>query len=64
MDDATLILLLAPVALLDLAGKIWALVTLWRAPRSRGSRIGWTLAILLVNLFGWLAFLIFGRDDQ
>ena len=64
MDDTTLLLLAAPLALLDLAGKAWALVALWRAPRVRGSKLAWGLIIVLVNLFGWLAFLILGRDER
>ncbi len=63
MDDTTLLLLVAPLALLDLGGKIWALVTLTRAPRVRGPKTVWVFVILLVNLFGWVAFLIAGRDE-
>ncbi len=63
MDDTTLLLLVAPLALLDLGGKIWALVTLYRAPRVRGPKAVWVFVILLVNLFGWVAFLIAGRDE-
>ena len=63
MDNTTLILLLAPLVLLDLGGKIWALVTLVRAPRVRGSTLAWGVAIVGVNLIGWVAFLIAGRDE-
>ncbi|MBN1337040.1 MAG: PLDc_N domain-containing protein [Deltaproteobacteria bacterium] len=63
MDERTLLLLLAPLVLLDLGGKVWALVALSRAPRVRGPKIAWVLVILFVNLFGWVAFLLAGRDE-
>lgn len=64
MDSTTLLLLVAPLALLDLGMKVFALVSLHRAERVRGgSKALWVAIILLVNLFGWVAWLLAGRVD-
>lgn len=67
MDDPSpslLLLLALPVALIDLGGKIGALVSLSRAEKVRGgSKPLWAVIILLVNGFGWIAWFLFGREE-
>jgi len=64
--DTTLILLVAPIAVAEIALKIFALVNLYRRPAAqvRGPKAAWATAILLVSLFGWIAYFIFGRDES
>jgi len=63
--ETELLLLLIPVVLGELALKVAALVSLSRAERVRGgSKLLWALGILLINLFGSLAWFLFGRDDR
>lgn len=63
MDTTTLVLLVAPIAALDLALKIWALVVLARADRVRWNKLAWVVIILFVNMIGAVAFLLAGRED-
>lgn len=59
-----MILLLAPVILLELAGKIAALVSLSRAQRTRGPKVMWVLLILFLSLIGWVGWFVLGRKDE
>ncbi len=64
LDTTTLILLVAPLVLLEASLKLWALWALWKAERVRwGSKPLWAAIILLVNLFGSVAFLLAGREE-
>jgi len=65
MDTLRQILpLLIPLALLELGLMAAALVDLSRRERVRGgNKLVWVLVIVLVNLFGPLAYFIFGRED-
>jgi len=65
MDHQQLVLLLVPIVVVDLAMKVWALVSATRAPRVRwGSKTLWVLVILLVNGFGWMAWFLLGPVDE
>jgi hypothetical protein len=56
--------LLIPLVLLELGLMAAALVDLSRRERVRGgNKLIWVLAIVLVNLFGPLAYFLFGRED-
>jgi hypothetical protein len=66
IDDTTLLLLVAPVALLELVGKIAALVSLGKTPPEavRGHWGLWAALIVLVNLFGWIAWFLAGKKPR
>ncbi|MCB9741054.1 MAG: PLDc_N domain-containing protein [Alphaproteobacteria bacterium] len=62
--NATTLLLLAPIVLLDLSLKLVALVQLNKAERVRfDSKLVWVGIILLVSPFGWIAWFLAGRED-
>ena len=64
LDTVTLVLLLAPLVLLEASLKLWALWALWKAERVRwDNKAVWAAIILLVNLFGAVAFLLVGREE-
>lgn len=64
--DTTLVLLVAPLVAAELALKIVALVSLYRRPAAevRGPKAAWAAAILLVSLFGWASYFVFGRAES
>lgn len=56
--------LLLPIVILELALMVAALVDLSRRERVRGgNKLVWVLVIVLVNLFGPLAYFILGREE-
>ena len=56
--------MLWPLFALELGLKIWALADLFRRNKVRWlPKFGWALIIILVNLFGSLAYLLFGREE-
>lgn len=63
MDTQNLLLLTLPVALLEIGLKIAALVSLSRTERVRGgNKAVWGAVILLIGLFGSVAWFVLGRD--
>ncbi|HOB29744.1 MAG: PLD nuclease N-terminal domain-containing protein [Dethiobacteria bacterium] len=59
-----ILLSLWPLFALELGLKIWALADLFRRNKVRWlPKFGWALIIILVNLFGSLAYLLFGREE-
>lgn len=53
-----------PLLILQLALMIVALVDLIKRQRVRGdNKVLWALLIVLVNIIGPVAYLIFGRED-
>ena len=63
MDTNTIIAIAIPLALVDLVMKIYSAMNLANTldVRSQANKIGWFVAILAVNFFGWLMYLLFGR---
>lgn len=55
--------LLIPIALLQFGLLIAALVDVIRRERTKGPKWVWILVIVFVNLFGPIAYFIFGRDE-
>lgn len=57
---------LIPLILIDLGMIIYSIVDLARPERRvRGdNKLVWLLVILLVNTFGWLAYLLYGREND
>ena len=43
-----------------LALDIWALMNVWQSPSSSVSKLVWTLAIVILPVIGFVAWLLFG----
>ncbi len=63
--DTGILLAIIPLALIDLGMVIFSIVDLFKPDRRvRGeNKLVWLLVILLVSTFGWLAYLLFGREE-
>ena len=63
--DTGILLAIIPLALIDLAMVIYSIVDLFKPDRrvKGGNKLIWLLVILLVSTFGWLAYLLFGREE-
>ena len=61
----TLVLLVAPLAVIELALLVFALVDLLRPERrvAGGSKLVWALVILLIGTIGPLVYLLVGRRE-
>jgi hypothetical protein len=64
--NTTLLIALIPLVLLDLGMVIFCIVDLYRPDRRvrGGNKLVWLLIILLVGTFGWLAYLLAGREEE
>ncbi|MGB9005119.1 MAG: PLD nuclease N-terminal domain-containing protein [Candidatus Aminicenantales bacterium] len=60
---AKLIPLLIPVIIIELGLMIIALLDLVKRERTRGPKWVWALVIIFLNIFGPIAYLLFGRRD-
>jgi hypothetical protein len=56
--------LLIPIILIELVLLVIALIDLLRRNKTRGPKWGWLLAILFIQIFGPIAYLIFGREEE
>jgi hypothetical protein len=56
MDLTNLLLLISGVAAVILG--VWALIDLWRGPNTVGSKIGWTIGILLLPILISILYLV------
>lgn len=66
MDVVTLleiIRLIWPLLVIEGVIRIYCLVLIWRQGVRNLSKWGWTALVLVVNLFGWAAFLTLGRKS-
>jgi len=69
-DPATiknLLLLLSPVIVIEIGLEIAALVSVIRRPAAMlrwNNKLVWILLIVFINLFGPIAYFIFGRVDE
>ncbi|TET51770.1 MAG: PLDc_N domain-containing protein [Anaerolineales bacterium] len=64
MDNTTqLILLLVPIALLQLGLMVIALVDLAKRARTKGPKWAWAVAIVFLGFLGPIAYLVVGRED-
>ena len=63
MVDWVILAIVIPIAVVDLAIKAFAIYDLIKSfdKRSDVNKIGWLIAIALVNLFGWILYFLFGR---
>jgi len=63
MDNAQLVQILIPVAVIQLILMVTALVFLFRAHSIRGNKWMWVAVIVLLNIVGPILFFAFGRKD-
>jgi hypothetical protein len=63
MEIGTALAIAIPFALIDVGLKIYSTLDLAKTfdKRSEVNKVGWLIAIWIVNLFGWMLYLIFGR---
>ena len=63
--DSTLLVALIPLAVIDLGMVIYCVVDLYRPDRRvrGGNKLVWLLVILLVSTFGWVIYLLVGREE-
>ena len=63
--DTGILLAIIPLAPIDLAMVIYSIVDLYKPDRrvKGDNKLVWLLVILLVSTFGWLAYLLFGREE-
>lgn len=55
---------LIPALLVQLILLVVALIDLMKRENTRGPKWVWLLVILLVNIFGPIVYLLFGRDND
>jgi hypothetical protein len=55
--------LIIPVVLLELGLMIAALVDVLRREKTKGPKWVWIIVVVVLNLFGPIAYFIFGRDE-
>ncbi|MBS4538455.1 PLDc_N domain-containing protein [Clostridium sp. D2Q-11] len=56
--------MMLPVIILELAVKIFCLVSIFKNGVRNLNKVGWTLIILFISTIGPIAFLIFGRRNN
>jgi hypothetical protein len=57
--------LLIPLAVIELALIIIALIDLFKRENMKSNtRLVWVFVIILINIFGPIAYLLFGRKDK
>jgi hypothetical protein len=56
--------LLIPVALLELGLMVAALLDLVKREQTRGPKWMWILIVVLVNIFGPIAYFLLGRQEE
>lgn len=63
--DSTLLLVIAPLVLIEIGLMIWGLYDLTRAERKvRGSsKVLWALVIILIGFIGPVVYFLFGREE-
>jgi hypothetical protein len=52
-----------PLLIVELVMKTITLLDLWRRERVKGNRRLWTVIILFVSMFGWISYLLLGREE-
>jgi hypothetical protein len=63
-DFARFIPLLIPIVLIQLGLMVFALVDILKKRKARGNYLVWVFVIILVNIFGPIAYFAFGRVDE
>ncbi|MBN2199357.1 MAG: PLDc_N domain-containing protein [Candidatus Aminicenantes bacterium] len=58
-----LISLLLPIIVIQVGLLVFALADLIKRERTRGPKWVWILVIFFINIFGPIAYLLFGREE-
>ncbi|MBD8069476.1 PLD nuclease N-terminal domain-containing protein [Bacillus sp. PS06] len=63
MEDLLLVSweLLLPIVIIQFVLMLIALVDIIKAKETKGPKVMWVLIVVLINLFGPIAYFIFGR---
>src|SRR5262249_38523624 len=63
--EPAILLAILPLVIIDLAMVTYSIVDLYKPDRrvKGNNKVVWLLVILLVSTFGWLAYLLFGREE-
>lgn len=64
--DTGILLALIPLVLIDLGMVVFCIVDLYQPDRRvrGGNKLAWLLVIVLVSTLGWIAYLLFGREES
>lgn len=65
MDIGKIILLLAPIILINYGLVIYCIIDILKYDRNvkGGNKLIWILVVALINMFGWIIYLMFGREE-
>jgi hypothetical protein len=63
-DFARFIPLLIPILLIQIGLMVFALMDILKKRKARGNFWVWVFVIILVNIFGPIAYFTFGRVDE
>jgi hypothetical protein len=61
MDISQILVLVTPLIALQLGLQVFCLIKIFKQGTENLNKIAWAIIVVLVNLFGPLAFLLFGR---
>lgn len=56
-----LLKLVWPLFVAEIAVRVYCICLIWREGVRNLGKWAWTFIVALISLFGWIAFLIFGR---
>ncbi len=62
--DTKLLLLLAPIVILEFVMKGIALFNLRKQEHTRGPKLLWAILILLTTAIGWICYFAVGQTDE
>jgi hypothetical protein len=63
MDTQTLILILAPLIVIQLSLQIAALYDIWRHKGAKSNTLVWVLVVVFFQILGAAAYFVLGRKD-
>ena len=64
MSTSTIILIVLPILVLQIALQVYALYDLWKSRNVRENTWVWVLVIILLELLGPLVYFLFGRKGS
>ncbi len=64
LDLSTILPLLIPILLVQIALIAAALWDLYHREKTRGPKLAWVFVILFINIIGPIVYFIFGRDQE
>jgi hypothetical protein len=64
LDIPKLLAILAPIIVIQLILMITALIVCMKTEQTRGPKLMWVIVIIVANIVGPIAFLLFGRRND